>query len=179
MKNLIEAAERQDVEPNPASLWWTSTTADEMMDDITISTRTGRHKIRNEKSFRFLGYSFNQAGRTQDSLEERMQHANMAWCRDVKIYRNEDVPWSAKCRRMEEHVCGVFCFGSENLSSSQAILDRMEGWETRALSRLFRFTRMEDETLAGYCTRAARTIWTKMNTPFLSETTPESIWRAM
>ena len=84
MKNLIEAAERQDVEPNPASLWWTSTTADEMMDDITISTRTGRHKIRNEKSFRFLGYSFNQAGRTQDSLEERMQHANMAWCRDVQ-----------------------------------------------------------------------------------------------
>ena len=65
------------------------------------------------------------------------------------------------------------------LSSSQAILDRIEGWETRAMSRLFRFKRMEDETLAGYCTRAARTIWTKTNTSFLSETTPESIWRAM
>ena len=161
------------MEPNPASLWWTSTYADEMMDDITISTRTGRHKVPFEKSFRFLGYAVNQAGRTQDCLEERMQHANKAWCIDMKIYRNKDVPWNAKCRRMEEDVCSVFRFGSENLSSTQAILDRIEGWETRALSHLFRFKRMEDETLAGYCTRAARTIWTKMN-PSLSRKHLES-----
>ena len=43
--DLIEEAERWDLEPRLASLWWTSTCADERMDDITISTRTGQHRI--------------------------------------------------------------------------------------------------------------------------------------
>ena len=62
-----------------ASLWWTSTWADERVDDIKIRTETGLHKL----PFSSL-YTFNQAGRTQDSLNK--------W-RDVKIYRSKDVPW--------------------------------------------------------------------------------------
>ena len=65
---------------------------------------------------------------------------------------------------------------------SQAILDRIKGWETKAMRRLFRFKKKEDETLAEYCTitaRIARTIWTKMKLPILFEVTAESMLRAM
>ena len=44
MKDLIEEAERWDLEPKHASLCWTSTDAGEKMDDMTTTTRTGLHK---------------------------------------------------------------------------------------------------------------------------------------
>ena len=139
LKDLIEDAERWDVEPKPASLWWTSTYASEMMEDITIGTRTGQHCVRFKKNFKILGYTFNQAGQTQDYVEERMQSANKAWWRDVTIYRSKDVPWRAKCRRKVEHVKSVFCFGSENWSWSQAIFDRnIKGGKQKAMRRSFR-----------------------------------------
>ena len=134
-----------------------------------MRTRTGLHQLPFEEKFKILGHIFNQAGRTQDSLEERMQSANKAWWRDVKIYRSKDVPWRVKCMVMLEHVYSVFCFGSESWSWSRAILDRMKGWETKAMRPFFRLKRKEDETLAGYCTRtvrAANTIWKKMKLPF-------------
>ena len=83
-----EGLDKWNLEPKPASLKWTSTFADEMMDNITISTRTGQHRILFKKKLKILGYIFNQSGRTQDSLEERMQSASKAWWRDVKIYRS-------------------------------------------------------------------------------------------
>ena len=86
MKELIEEAERWDFEPAPASLWWTSTYAFEGQENIVINTRSGQHNMPFEKSFKFLGYRFTQDGRTQESLEERMQSANKAWWRDVKIF---------------------------------------------------------------------------------------------
>ena len=79
----------------------------EKMDDIMISTRTGQHIIQFEKSFKILGYTFNQAGRTHDSLEERMQSANKVWWRIVKIHRSKVVPWRVKCRRMCDQVHSV------------------------------------------------------------------------
>ena len=42
------------------------------------------------------------------AIEERMQAANKAWWRDVKIYIRKEVPWIIKCRRMVEHVHNVF-----------------------------------------------------------------------
>ena len=78
-----------------------------------------------------------------------MQIAKKAWWRYVKIYRSKDVPWRVKSRRMVEHVQSVFCLG-EILSRSQAVLDRIEGWETEAMRRLFRFKKEEDETKADY-----------------------------
>ena len=44
-------AQRWDLEPKPAGLWWTSTCAHEM-DDITLSTRAGHHKVPLEKCFK-------------------------------------------------------------------------------------------------------------------------------
>ena len=141
MKVLIEEAGRWDLEPKLASLWWTGTYASEEMEDITICTRTRRGKIPFEKSFRILGYSFNQAWKTQDCLEERMQSANKVWRRDAKIDRSRDVPWRVKCRRMMDHVCCVVCFGSKFWSWSQATLDRIKGWETHPVRRLLRFSK--------------------------------------
>ena len=79
MKEIIEEAERWDLKPKPASLWWTRRYASEEKKEMTICTRTGRHRIPFENMFKMLGYSFNQAGVTQDCLEERMQNANKAW----------------------------------------------------------------------------------------------------
>ena len=137
MMYLTEEAEEWDLEPKLASLWWTRTCASEEKKENTICTRTWRHRILFEKSFKILGYSCDQAGKTQDCLEERMQNANKAWWRDAKIYRGKDVPWRVKFRRMVELVHSEFCCGTETCFWSQATLDRIKGWRTKAMRRLF------------------------------------------
>ena len=90
----------------------------------------------------------------------------------MQIYRSKDVSWRVKCRRMVGHVYTVLCFGSESGSWSQAILDRITGWETKAMRRLFRFKKKEDENFTVYCqrtARAVRTMWAKRKLSFLSE----------
>ena len=116
MMDMIDEAERCDLEPKLASLWWTSTDDDERMDDSEIRKTTGLHKLLFEKKKKILGYTFNQPGRTQDRLEERLQSVDRAWWIDVKIFRSKDVAWRVECKRIVEHVHIVFCFGSENWS---------------------------------------------------------------
>lgn len=41
MKELVGEAKGWDLEPNPASLWWPSTFADEKAEDIIIRTVAG------------------------------------------------------------------------------------------------------------------------------------------
>ena len=146
------------------------------MNDIEIRTRTGLHNLPFEKKFKILRHTSNQAGRTRDSSEQRIHSANKAWWRDAMIYRSKDVPSRVKCRNMVDQVHSVFCSGSENWPWSDAILDRSKGLEAKAMRRLFRFKRKEDEMLTGYCTRkatAARAIWKTMKLPFLSEMSAE------
>ena len=128
---MVTLWERWDLEPKTASLWWTSAVTSE--EKTEIDTKTGRHRIPLEEHFKILGFSLNRQQKTKDCLEERMQNANKAWCRDKKIYRSRDVPWRATC--MVEHVYGVPCFGSENLPWSHATLDKIKGWETKAMRR--------------------------------------------
>ena len=45
MTDLIEEAERLDLEPKPASLWWTSTDAVEKKEDRRIEKLKRSHKI--------------------------------------------------------------------------------------------------------------------------------------
>ena len=109
MKDLIEEAERWDLEPKSASLWWTGTYADEKMEDMLIKTKTGVPKLPFEKVVRDSGITFfNSEGKVQDSLEERMESANKAWWRDATIYRSEDAPWRITCRRMVDQVRILF-----------------------------------------------------------------------
>ena len=106
MKDLIEEAERWDLEPKPASLRWTGTYASEMTGDITIYTRTGRHKILFQKSFRIPGYFFEiRQGTRRTAWKQECNVQSKAWWRDAKIYRSKVV---VKCRRMVEHVHNEF-----------------------------------------------------------------------
>ena len=75
-----------------------------------------------------------------------------------------------------------FCFGIENWSWSQFFFNRIKGWETKAMRRLFRVKKKEDETWSDSYTRTAkiaRKIWTRMKLQFLSEGIAQSMWSAM
>ena len=61
LRDSIEEAEKWDLGPKNASLWWTSTYEPEESSDLSIDTKSG-------------------------AIEERMQAANKAWWRDVNIY---------------------------------------------------------------------------------------------
>ena len=60
------------------------------------SQNTVREKFQNSGSILFeekiLGRTVNRRRKTQDCLGERMQSANTAWWKDVRIYRSQDVP---------------------------------------------------------------------------------------
>ena len=77
IKDLIQEAERWDLEPKPASLWWTSTYDSEEMMDLLIDTKTGRHRT----PFVFV---FKKKKTSRNCLEEGMQMATETWWRDVK-----------------------------------------------------------------------------------------------
>ena len=57
----------------------------------------------------------------------------------------------------DPYSCKVFCSGSEKLVLGPSGYDRIQGWETKLLTRLFRMKIMEYEIVPGYCMRAART----------------------
>ena len=107
-------------------------------------------------------------------LQSRSENAKTAWRNECKVrtkaggetrrFTDARTFHGDNCTKMVDHVCSVFCFGSENWFWSRETLDRIKGWETTTMRRLFRFKRKEDETLTGYCTktaRASRTIWKK------------------
>ena len=62
------------------------------------------------------------------------------------------------------------------------MFDRIRGWETKAVNRLFRFEGEKDKTWFAYFTRTCRIprkTWVKMVLLILSEVIAESTWRAM
>ena len=122
-KDLIEEAGIVDLEPKPASLWWTSTSASEEMEDMILGTSKGCYKFPFEEDFRILGRVMNRQGKTCDAVEERMQSANKAFWKDIMMFKNKDVPSRVKCQRLVDHVYAVFSFGSENCSWTQQTLE--------------------------------------------------------
>ena len=120
LRDLIEEAEKWDLVPKPTSLWWTSSY---------------------EVKFKILGSAMNLQGKSHDAIEERMQSANKAFWKDILIYKSKDVPWKVKCQRLVDHVYVAFTYRSENWSWTMQTLDRIKGWETKTMLRLFRFKR--------------------------------------
>ena len=112
-------------------------------DDMTIKTRTGLHKLPFEKLFKFWAtHSIKLDAREPGREDAECKQSTVERCEDLqkrRRTRGEDVPWRLKCRGMVEQVYSVFCFGSESWSWRRAIMDRIKGWETKAMSRLFRF----------------------------------------
>ena len=115
LRDLIEDAEKWDLAPNAASLWWTSTYEAEEGSEILIASNGLMYKCPFEDKFKILGCLMNRQGKTLGAIEERMRSANKAFWRDMLIFRSTDVPWRMMCRRLVDHVYSVFCLGSEKL----------------------------------------------------------------
>ena len=77
MKELNAEANVYDSEPNRTSLW-TSTYHGEIKEDMLIHTAKEAHTLPYVESFNISGHVFNQTGRMQESVDERMQRANNA-----------------------------------------------------------------------------------------------------
>ena len=60
-RDLIEEANRWDLVPEPASLWWTSTYDPEERWTYRFTPQTGYHKFPFEEKFRILGYALKSA----------------------------------------------------------------------------------------------------------------------
>ena len=75
VKDLIEEAARVDLEPKPASLWWTSTYPSEEKEEMMLGTSKGCYKFPFEEEFKILGCVMNRQGKTCGAVEERMQSA--------------------------------------------------------------------------------------------------------
>ena len=83
MEELIDETERWDLEPTPGSLWLTRTYTEAHQEDMMIKTKKDLSKFLSEKKLQNPWvYVFYPASKTQDSLEERTQHANKPWWRD-------------------------------------------------------------------------------------------------
>ena len=115
LRDLIAEANRWDLVPKLASLWWTSTYDSEEKSDMNLGTSTGCCKFPFEDKFKILGCAVNRQRKTHDAIEERMQWANKAFGKDILMYTSRDVPWKVKCQRLVDHVYAVFAFGSEKL----------------------------------------------------------------
>ena len=108
-----------------------------------IDTKTGHHRIPFEDNFNTLGFSLNRWEKRQDCLEEGCKQG---------LERREDLQRQRRALESEVQKDGGMClscffgFGSGKWSWSQATLDRIKGWETKAMRRLFRFEKEEDET---------------------------------
>ena len=133
LRDPFEEASRWDLEPKPASLWWTSTYASEEKIDMILGTSTGCCKFPFEDEFKILGCALNRQGKTCDAVEERMQSANKVFWKDIVIYKSKDVPWKVKCQRLVDHVYAVFAFGSEIWSWTQQTMEEIKGWETKTI----------------------------------------------
>ena len=165
----------------PASLWWTSSFEAEEKIEMLLITGGGCHKFPFEDKFKILGYALNRQGKSHDAIEERMQSANKVLWRDILIYKSKDDPWKVKCQRLVDRVSAVFAYGSENWSWTIETSERIKGWDSKTMLRVFRFKRHKEETWVDYHTRTckmARKISIQMSLPFLYEVIAESVWRA-
>ena len=107
LRDLIQEAEMWTFHPKPASRWWTSTYDPEEKTDLSIDTKSGRHGFLFEEKNQDPRMYMNRQRKAHEGIEERMQSANKAWWKDVKLDRSKDVPWRVKCRGMVEHVNSI------------------------------------------------------------------------
>ena len=107
MKELIEGAERWDLEP-VVEHQCRRGPGGHLGEDEGKGTQVSFLKKRLQK---ILGYLFKPSGTAQESL-------NKAWWRDAKIHRNNSVSWKMKCKSTVEQVYRVFCFGCKRWSWS-------------------------------------------------------------
>ena len=68
LRDLIEEASIWDLEPKPASLWWTSTNDSEEKCDMSLGTTKGCYTLPFEEKFKIFGCAMNRQGKTYDAV---------------------------------------------------------------------------------------------------------------
>ena len=124
----------------------------------------------------------NRQGKTCAAVEERMQLANRAFGKDIKIYKSKDVPW-----RIKVNGWWITCMPFSPLEvkpghGRSRHKKKIKRWETKIMTKLVSLKRQKEETWVDYQTRTSimtRKIWVQMKLPFLNEKIAESTWRAM
>ena len=92
LRDLIEEAEKCDLAPKPASLWWTSTYEEEERSEVLVATNGLMYKSPFEEKF-ILGFAMKRQGKSLDAIEERMQSANKVFWKDIMVYTCKHVAW--------------------------------------------------------------------------------------
>ena len=111
VKTLIEEAGKVDLEPKPASLWWTSTYASEEKSDMILGTiKKNYNKFLFEDEFRILGCAMNRQGKTCNAVEERMQSANKALWKDILKKQEQGCSVAGKVSKSDAPCVCRFCF---------------------------------------------------------------------
>ena len=170
LRDLIEQPSRWDLEPKPASLWWTRTNDSEEKSDMNLGTTSGFHTFSFEDTFKMLSCALCRQGKTNDAVEERMQSANKTFWKDILIYKSKDIPWKIKCQRLVDHVCAVFAFGVKYWSWTIHNDGQNQRIGNQDSDTFVQFQRHKEETWVDYHARTfevARKIWIQMGLPFL------------
>ena len=105
--------------------------------EMLLITAVGCHKFPFAEKYEILAYAMNRQLESHDAIEERVQSANKAFWKNILIFKSKDVPWKVKCQRLVGHVHAVFGTGGENRSWTIQIFERIKGWETKTMLRLF------------------------------------------
>ena len=147
---------------------------------MNLGTPTGCYKFSFEDKFKILGCALNRHGKTYDAVEERMQSANKAFWKG--IFANKMFHGRLSVKGWWTTSTQSLRLGVKTGRGPIQTMEKIKGWETKTMMRLFRFKRKKDETWVKFHARTcimARNICIQMGLPFLHEKFAESMWRAM
>ena len=127
-----------DVEPEPESLWWTSTHKHEDVRTLSVGSRDKVWDLPFCEVFDVLGYRFHRDGKGFQGAERSMCKALRSWWRDKYIYRSKTVPMTTKCKLVHSHVYSTVLNGSVNWPWSGAMINKVRASESQILRHTFR-----------------------------------------
>ena len=176
LRDLDEEASRRDLEPKPASLWWTSTYDSEEKSDVNLGSTSGCYTYPFEENFQDFGLC-------NESPKDNVRCCGRTNAVDTQSLLEGDTDIQKQRCSVEDKVSktGGPRLCSLGVSKRKMVVEHTND-ETKTMIRLFRFKRNKDETWVAYHTRTcemAKNIWTQVGLPFLYEIIPESMWRAM
>ena len=172
-KKKAPGAKRRELEPQPASPWWTSTHAGEENDDTVIKTTAGEHTFPLcGQMFRFWDYIFNGEGKMHDSLEEKTQSANKSLVEGRDDFQEQVHAMASEVQRNGGPSVQRILLWERILEQAPNDSGQNFGVGNEGLEKALQDEEKWRETVQSCCTKTARTarnIWRKMKLPFLSE----------
>ena len=116
MRSFI-AAERCDLEPQLASLWWSSAHSGEIEEDMTMEAQRGRHKFPFRKISRFWD-TFQSGWHMARKLGRTGAESPKGWEQRRPSVQEHRRIVEIKCKLVVDKVYSVFILGSESWLST-------------------------------------------------------------